>query len=417
MLGGFLTTNYSWRWSFRINVIVAPLAVLGAFLFMPAGVGERRKVPIDVPGAAMIASGMFLLVFAISEGGTYGWWRPTESLSIGGFDLWPRGAPIAVAPVAMVVALAILASFVVYERRKERRGRNPLFEFSQLKFKTFRYGLLTVSILSMGQLGVLFALPLFLQDAVHLTAEQNGYWMLPIGVAVIVGSQLGGWLTRRISVTWVVRLGLFIEAAGLVWIIATVSPGVTFWALAGGLSIFGMGIGFATSQITGVVLFEIEAQKAGVASGANSTARQVGAALGAAIIGSVITVRTTNLVLSGLAHTRLGPGVAAQVHRGVQVAGPSYVPPASLHHSDLAAIESLFNHALSSATRWALVFAFAVVFLGACASMLIPLLHIEGKAEEAAERLEMFEAVNPASVPLDVLDDDEDEDDRQPVAD
>ena len=134
VLGGVLTTNYSWRWSFRINVIVAPLAVLGAVLVMPARVGERRKVPIDVPGAAMIASGMFLLVFAISEGGTYGWLHPTQALSVGGFELWPLGAPVAAAPVALVAALAILGSFVVYERRKERRGRNPLFEFSQLRF-------------------------------------------------------------------------------------------------------------------------------------------------------------------------------------------------------------------------------------------------------------------------------------------
>lgn len=415
VMGGFLTTNYSWRWSFRINVIVAPLAVLGAFLVMPARVGERRKVPIDVPGAAMIASGMFLLVFAISEGGTYGWFRPTEALSAGRFDLWPLGAPIAVAPVAIVAALVILSGFVVYERRKERLARHPLFEFSQLRFKTFRYGLLTVSILSMGQLGVLFALPLFLQDAEHLTAEQNGYWMLPLGVAVIVGSQLGGWLTHHISVTWVVRLGLFVEAAGLLVIIATVSPGTTFWSLATGLSIFGIGIGFATSQITGVVLFEIDAQKAGVASGANSTARQVGAALGAAVIGSVITVRTTNLVLSGLAHAPLSPGVAAQVSKGVQGSGPSYVPPTTLHPADVSALSSLLAHSLTSATRWALVFAFAVVFLGACASMLIPLVRVDGPTEEAAEKLELFEAVNPESVPLDVLHDEGN--DRQPIAD
>ena len=68
VLGGFLTTNYSWRWSFRINVVVAPLAIIGALLFMPRG--ERKpRTPIDLPGAALIATGMFSLVFALSEGG------------------------------------------------------------------------------------------------------------------------------------------------------------------------------------------------------------------------------------------------------------------------------------------------------------------------------------------------------------
>src|SRR5690348_7934775 len=78
VVGGFLTTNYSWRWSFRINVIVAPLAVVGALLFMKRTGRSRDRVRIDVPGAVLIAAGMFLLVFGLSEGGVYGWWRPTK---------------------------------------------------------------------------------------------------------------------------------------------------------------------------------------------------------------------------------------------------------------------------------------------------------------------------------------------------
>src|SRR5438270_3319365 len=77
LVGGFLTTNYSWRWSFRINVIIAPLAVIGALLFMKrAGAPPERRPTIDVIGAAMVAVGMFLFVFSLSEGGTYGWWKP-----------------------------------------------------------------------------------------------------------------------------------------------------------------------------------------------------------------------------------------------------------------------------------------------------------------------------------------------------
>src|SRR5205814_170467 len=67
VVGGFLTSNYSWRWSFRINVIIAPLAVLGALLFMKRAVRTPEKIRIDLPGALLIASGMVFLVFALRQ--------------------------------------------------------------------------------------------------------------------------------------------------------------------------------------------------------------------------------------------------------------------------------------------------------------------------------------------------------------
>jgi EmrB/QacA subfamily drug resistance transporter len=396
VLGGFLTTNYSWRWSFRINVIVAPLAVLGALAFMPSRVGERHKVPIDVPGAAMIASGMFLLVFAISQGGSYGWWQQTEPFAIGSIEPWPASMPFSVIPLAVVGAVVILTSFVLYERAKERRGGNPLFELSMLRFRSFRFGLLTVGVLSMGQLGLLFALPLFLQEARHLSALVNGLWMLPMGIAVIIGSQVGGRLTRRISVTGVVQVGLLVEVVGLICVLLAIGPDITFWSLVPGLCIFGVGIGFATSQVTGVVLYDIPADKAGVAGGTNSTARQVGAALGAAVIGSVVTVQTTNRVLAALADTSLTGALRAQVTAGVQAFGPSYTPPPTMHPTDVATVSSLLTDALASSTRLAILFALTVVALGGLASLLIPRIHLEDTP--AARSLDTFEAVNPESV-------------------
>ena len=99
VIGGFLTTNYSWRWAFRINVIVVPIAIIGALLFMRRGHRGERSLGIDVPGAILVATGMFLLVFGLSEGGTYGWIVPRDSFVIGehhdlavdGADLDRRG--------------------------------------------------------------------------------------------------------------------------------------------------------------------------------------------------------------------------------------------------------------------------------------------------------------------------------------
>jgi len=84
VVGGFLTTNYSWRWAFRINLIVTPLAVLGALLFIrPTPRGARRQ-RIDLVGACLVGLGAFLLVFGLSEGSTYGWFEPLRPFSVFG---------------------------------------------------------------------------------------------------------------------------------------------------------------------------------------------------------------------------------------------------------------------------------------------------------------------------------------------
>ncbi|HWJ63750.1 MAG TPA: MFS transporter, partial [Acidimicrobiales bacterium] len=122
LIGGFLTTNYSWRWAFRINVMVVPFAIGGALLFMPKSVLSGRRERIDVPGALLIASGMFLLVFGISEGATYGWLVPEKAFEIAGVELWPVSMPVSIVPVAFVASVVLLVSFYRVQRAKERTG-------------------------------------------------------------------------------------------------------------------------------------------------------------------------------------------------------------------------------------------------------------------------------------------------------
>ncbi len=145
-----------------------------------------------MPGAALIASGMFLLVFAISEGGTYGWLTPIADVDAGPWRVWSASWPISIIPLLFALSATFLAAFYLHERARERADRSPLFEFGLLQHRTFRYGLLTSAVVSMGQLGLTFALALFLQDGKGLTALQNGLWVLPFGLAIIVGAPIAG---------------------------------------------------------------------------------------------------------------------------------------------------------------------------------------------------------------------------------
>ena len=392
VLGGFLTTNYSWRWSFRINVVVAPLAVLGAWLLVPKGTRSKRT-PIDLPGAGLIASGMFLLVFALSDGGTYGWWKPINNFTVVGNEIWPTTRPISVVTVALLAGVAVLTAFVRFERGRERRRNNPLFEFSLMGDRSFRYGLLTLTILAMGQLALLFALPLFLQDAIHLSAQENGLWLLPFGLAVIVGAQVGGRLTRIVSPTVVVRAGLACETISLAVVIWAVRPDVTFLRLLPGLVLFGIGVGFASSQLTSVILSGVSADKSGVASGATSTARQMGGAFGAAIIGSLITVQTTNRAVSAIAGSGLAEAVRIKAVASIHAFGPNVTIGSG---EDAASLHAIVTQALADATRIALLFAMGVVFIGAMLSLLIP--RTRPATPEGVPVVAEFEAFEPEDV-------------------
>jgi EmrB/QacA subfamily drug resistance transporter len=401
VVGGFLTSDYSWRWSFRINVIIAPLAIVGALLFMRKGERAEKRLPLDASGAAFIAAGMFLLVFALSEGSTYGWWKPLKEFSLVGHGVWPVSRAVSIMPIILVIAIGILVGFYYVERAKERRDEHPLFPFAHLKIKTYRYGLLTGLVLAMGQFGLSFVLPVFLQGARLLTPEQNGWWQFPTGIFIILGAQVGGRLIRAVGVTIVVRLGLFSYAVGMLLIYHAVSLDITALRLVPGLAFYGIGIGFAGAQLTNVVMSEIPAESSGVASGANTTVRQVGAALGVAMIGSLLSAQILSHSVTRIRAAVLPAAVKVQALAGVHAQGAFYQPPASTSAHDTTILQHALRTSVAGGTRTALVFAAAIVLIGALVSFLIPL--VAAPKARGADDLEPLEILDIDPTLLDAI--------------
>ncbi|MFN8026573.1 MAG: MFS transporter [Acidimicrobiia bacterium] len=403
VLGGFFTSELTWRWAFAINVVVAPVSALGVLLFLRAAPKPERRPRLDFTGAALIASGMFLFVLGISEGGRYGWWKPLEAVSVNGTDVWPASAPVSPVPVAFALAVVLLATFVVVERRKERAGRDPLFEFGQLRHRGFRYGLLTNLLLAMGQLVMMLLLVVFLQASNHLTAEETGLWLLPLGVGIAIGARIGTWCAHRIGPTHTVRIGLTAQVFAFVEMAIVITPGVTFLALCLGMSAFGIGLGMASSQLTNVVLSDVDEDKTGVASGSNTTVRQVGGALGIAIVGTILTVQTIHHTSSEIRAARLPAAVQAQAVADVRAAGTNFVPSARVTARESAVLEDAFVQGVADASQVALVFATVAVVIGLGLSFLIPVIAATPKPRDEEERtiellesLEMMEPIEPS---------------------
>jgi EmrB/QacA subfamily drug resistance transporter len=373
LLGGFLTTNYSWRWAFVMNVIIAPTAIVGAVLFMREPPRSGRRERIDIPGAMLISSGMLLLVFGISEGSTYGWWKPLSSFTLGGVDLWPTSRPVSIVPVAFALSAVVLASFVRVELTKERTGRDPLFEFSNLRRLGFRYGLATLVVLAMGQTSFLLVISVLLQDGRHLSALDTGLWLVRWGVFIVIGAQVGARLTRVIGTTGVVRAGLALEASGLGVTALVIGPTVSFLGLQPGFALFGLGIGFAGSQLTNVILSDIEPEKSGAASGANSTVRMIGNSLGVAIMSALLSVFTIRHAVDGVkGASGLSDAVKAHALTAIQRGGIGFRPAAGTPPRDLTVLSHTLADAIATAARTPLLVATGLVTLGLVISFLIP---------------------------------------------
>jgi hypothetical protein len=357
-----------------------------------------RRPRIDVPGALLIGAGSFALIFGLSEGSIYGWWEPLKDVVIGNAAVWPATRAVSIIPFAFAFAIVALTAFVVLERDKERRNADPLFEFGQLRHLGFRYGLLTTMVLAMGQFGLLFVIPVLLQSGARFSALRTGLWMLPLGVTIVLAAPLGARFTRVVGTTSVVRVGLVLEAVGLLWVALTIAPQPSFPALAPGFIVFGLGVGLASSQLTNVILSDIDPDKVGVASGANTTVRQVGLALGIATFAALLNVLTINRGTSAIkAASAFSPAFKADAVDRLHTAGVNFSPPADSSRAAVVTFRRIIDGAVTDGARPALMFAAGVVTIGVCLSFLIPNVgpireaapdSVTAEAAEAAEALE-----------------------------
>jgi EmrB/QacA subfamily drug resistance transporter len=374
LLGGWLTTELSWRWAFGVNLPLGALIVAGVLLFVARTPRSPGPVDLDPLGALLTALGFGGVTFGLIEGRSLGWWRATGELSVGGLS----PAPLALA--GGVLALLAFGALAVHRRRV---GRSSLVDLDLFAIGSFRNGNLAAAVISLGEFGILFALPLWLQNVLGYTAFETGLLLVVLAAGSFAASGLGAVLTTRIGALQVVRIGIVLEIVGVGGLGLAISPSTGLGALVPLLLAYGVGVGLATAQVTNVVLADVPPERGGEASGVSSTARQVGSALGIAILGTVLFSRLAEESRAGLVALGLPPEAVAGTAGAITESAGSVIPvlaadPATVALADVA------RAALSSATSTAALVAAATLVLGLLATFRIRIAAPDPVAAEPA---------------------------------
>ncbi len=319
ILGGYLTANYSWRWAFRINIVVVILLILGS-RFIKEARDKAEKIELDIIGILLSSLGLILVVYGLIESSTYGWWMAKESFAILGHSFAPLGLSVSLISIALGLALILLFSW--FEYAHEAKGHTPLVSLGLFKNKQFTAGSLTTMMLALGQTGLIFAVPIFYQSVLGLDAFHTGLGLVPMSIAIMIGAPSSLKLTKKFTPKRIIQIGFIISAIGAAYIYFALGVTATVWDLAPGLFIYGLGMGFGFSQLTNLTLSAVSVQQSGEASGVNNTLRQIGASFGSAIIGAALIATLTSSVVTKLQNSPVLPASSkAQIISSVQDAG------------------------------------------------------------------------------------------------
>lgn len=211
------------------------------------------------------------------------------------------------------------------ERARERAGKVVQTHLGLWRIGNFRNGAIASFVITLGEFGMLFTMPLVLQGAMRYNALGTGWLMMVLAVGAFVMSAGVPHLAKRLGNRAVVRIGVLLEAIA-VGGIAFVLPG-GFWPLAACLFLYGMGVGMATAQVTNVMLAEVPVGLSGEASGLHTTVRQLGSAMGVAVLGglliSMLTSGTESRMVEAGVPEQVRAPVSAAVHGSIGAAIPS----------------------------------------------------------------------------------------------
>ncbi len=377
LLGGWLTTNYSWRWGFRINVVIAALLIIGSVIIKECR-DQEEKPSLDWLGVILSSGGMLALVYGIIESSKYGWWKAKETLVAFGYNFKFIG-DLSVTPIAIAVGVIILSLFIIWEKRTERLGETPLVSMSLFKNKQFVSGAITTSILSLGQSGLIFSVPVFLQSVRGEDAFHTGLALLPMSVTSLIVAPVAGFLGHKVAPKRLVQVGLFVNTLAYITLYYTMKVTSVPADFTPAFILMGLGMGLTMASISNVTLSAVSPEQSGEASGVNNTLRQLGATLGTAVVGAIMLGAVSTNLTDGINNSKVIPKVAkpaltemaANQSSKIEFGGGASVP-GFIAEPIRVELTKISHNAITDASRNSLLYTIAFVALGFVSAFWLP---------------------------------------------
>src|ERR1700759_5782858 len=316
VVGGALTSGLSWRWIFLVNVPIGIVAVAITVMQVEESRHPGPRQP-DYIGVVTFSGALGALVYALIKGNAKGW-GSTEIVA------------------CLVGSAVLMIAFVVAEMVQHDRA---MFDLKLLRKPTFNGGLIAAFALSAGLFSLFLYLTLYMQDILRYSALQTGLRFLVLSGAILLTSGLAGRLTSVVPIRLLISPGLAMVGIGLLLMRGlTADSGWTH--LIPGFILAGAGTGFVTPPLASTAIGVVRPERAGMASGINSTFRQIGIATGIAGLGSLFSHTVRTHVIALLAGSPVSPAaaqrIASNVAQGSGAAGglaglPAQARPAAIH--------------------------------------------------------------------------------------
>jgi EmrB/QacA subfamily drug resistance transporter len=344
MTGGFLLEHFSWQSVFWVNLPIGITALILGMIFVPTS-RDPNQSKLDPIGAVLSFIGLATLLFGIIEGPGNGW---TDPVVLGSF----------------LVAITALGSFIAWERHNP----TPMLDLSVFRSARFSAASGTITIVFFALMGSLFLMTQYWQLVHGYSPLQAGVHLLPYAATMMIVAPLSARFVERAGTKRVVLIGLTLVTTGLL-LLSTIAADSPYPMVISFFMVMAAGMGMTMAPATESVMGSLPREKAGVGSAINDTTRQVGGALGVAIIGSVVSSVYAAHIASAASQFGLNSSETATAQSSLGAAQGVAADMGRQSADFLAAASNSFVDALSIGLR---ISAFVVIIAGIVAWRFLP---------------------------------------------
>jgi len=273
LLGGILTDGLGWEWVLWVNVPVALVCALIAPRLLAESRSESATRHFDAAGAVTVTAGLSILVYALVDATEAGW-GSVQTLSL------------------LALSAALIAAFVLIELRSDA----PLVPFRIFRLRTLTGGNVVGLLLGGSLFAMFFFITLYMQQVLGYTPIEAGLSYLPLAVMIIVASGIAAQMVTRVGFKPILGAGMLLVAVALVWFSQVSVDGGFATDILGPSLLAAAGLGFAFVTTTIAAVSGVAEEESGLASGLINTSQQIGGALGLAVLSTVATSRTDDVI-------------------------------------------------------------------------------------------------------------------------